>query len=210
MKAAVLTGDIIGSTKGARDALEATFRILSDACDELEPWHGAPLRLTRYRGDGWQCLLPRPSLALRSCLYLFARLRAQDGALPTRISVGLGDISFPGTADLSDANGPAFHNAGHGLDTMSRGRRLVIDPVDAPALAPAVFVLCDAIAQGWSQPQAEALLRSLLPKPATQSDIASSLGIRQQSVADRLDAAQFWAVSEAIQEFEATFTAPNT
>lgn len=193
---AVLTGDIVNSTKAAHGALEATLQALAETARVLGRWHDADLRFTRFRGDGWQVICPVDA-ALRVALSLSARLVAQ-GALRTRLAIGLGQVLRPGTRDLSDASGPAFTRAGAALDAMPRGRRLVLAPEGAAPLAPALVALCDALAQGWTQAQAEALLPMLAPAPPTQDELADRLGIRQQSVGDRLHAARFWALEDAL------------
>lgn len=205
MKAAVLTGDFVRSRQGGRADLQAAFDVLRSGCDSLAAWHGAPLRLTRYRGDGWQCLLARPELSFRSVLYLIACLRAA-GTLDTRVGLGCGSVPVTGGRDLSDADGTAFRRAGDAIDGIARGRRIAVSAEGVPPLAPAVAALLDAVSQGWTEAQAEVLLDTLPPGAETgrksQEVIAQAIGIRQQSVADRLDAARYWAVAEALDCLE--------
>ena len=80
------------------------------------------LRFTRFRGDGWQMLLPEPGFALRLALRLTAELTARQIGLATRISIGLGGVDHPGGVTLSNAAGMAFLRSGRGLDHMARGR----------------------------------------------------------------------------------------
>lgn len=200
---AVLTGDFIASTRHAPDELEAAFGILSDSCLRMEAWHGAPLRLTRFRGDGWQVLLARPDLALRSSLFVHAALLAGGSALATRLACGLGDLARVGTGEsLADADGSALHAAGRTLDDLGRGRRLGIGGEDVAPGVVAAFALADGLHRRWSLPQAEVLCDMLAPDAPTQSDLASRLGITQQSVSERLDAAGFWAIRDALNALE--------
>lgn len=202
IEAAVLTGDFVKSSRGGGDELGRGFEVLGRACTTLAGWHGEDLRLTRHRGDGWQCLLARPALSLRSALYVAAALRAEE-SIETRQAIGLGGVESRGSEDLADADGPAFREAGHTLDAMKRNRRVAIASGGAaPQLAPALVALCDARAQDWTVAQARVLLRALLPEAPTQAATAQELGIKQQSVADHLDAAGFWALEEALLAFE--------
>lgn len=201
-RTAILTGDIVGSRKAGRASVEAVFDTLGAALREAERWTGGPARLTRFRGDGWQACLPEGGRALRAALFLRARLAAEERT-ETRMAIGLGGVDSVGTADLSDADGPAFHASGEALDGMGRSRRLVLSAAAAPALAPALVALCDEIARGWTRAQAEVLWPRLAPDAPAQADLAERLGIRQQSVADRLDAAGIAALDEAIAAFEA-------
>lgn len=202
MERAVLTGDFVRSRQAGPDVLARGFETLSAAAETLSAWHGAPLRPTRFRGDGWQVYLARPELSLRSALFVLASLRAAELDIDLRLAVGIGAVERLGDETLSDADGPAFHAAGAALDAMGRGRRLALAAPGHGPLLEAVTVLLDAIAQGWTAAQGEALTRSLRPVAPTQAAIADDLGIRQQSVADRLDAAAFWAVAEALEQVE--------
>lgn len=183
--------------------LDRGFDGLALAADRAAEWHGAPLRLTRFRGDGWQMLLHRPDLCLRTALYVLSVLRSGAQGLRSRVALGLGEVTRLPDGDLSAADGSAFHRAGQALDAMGRNRFLVLSPEGAPPLAPALAVLCDALHHGWTREQAEALALALPPDSPTQTVMAESLAIRQQSLADRLGAARFWALSEALDSFEA-------
>ncbi|WGH78238.1 MarR family transcriptional regulator [Jannaschia ovalis] len=199
---AVLIGDFVRSRGAGADALAAGFDRLGTAAAEIARWQAADPRLTRFRGDGWQMLLIRPALALRAALLVRADLRAAD-LPPTRIAIGLGPVAFEGSADLSDADGPAFHRAGAALDAMPRGRQLALAAEGALPLLPAAAILLDALSERWTVAQAEAVALSLPPDAPRQTDLADRLGIRQQSLADRLDAAGFPAIRAALDTIEA-------
>jgi hypothetical protein len=200
--AAILTGDIVGSRQAGPEGVAAVFDALAAALEDAAAWTGGPARLTRFRGDGWQALVPDGPRALRCALFLRARLLTAETA-ETRIAIGLGGISSAGTSDLSDADGAAFHASGAALDAMARGRRLVLAAEGAPPLAPAVAELCDALARGWSLAQAEVVAPRLAPDAPSQAALAERLGIRQQSVADRLEAAGLPAIEAALEAVEA-------
>ena len=93
---AVLTGDIIRSTRRSPEALDAAMATLAAAAAAMSAWDGGrPARFTRFRGDGWQCLAPAAGLALRAVLFLRANLRALDRDADTRVSVGIGPGRWP-------------------------------------------------------------------------------------------------------------------
>ena len=113
--AAILTGDLIGSTDApanalerAMDALAATARGISD----WTPWSDAGTRFTRFRGDGWQAHVADPGLAVRAALTMIAGLRAADAGLATRVAIGLGRIDSLGSDSLADARGSASRPPG--------------------------------------------------------------------------------------------------
>ena len=198
---AILTGDIVGSRKIGAEGTAAVFDALGEAFSGVEAWSGGPARLTRFRGDGWQAAVPDGARALRVALCVRAFLRARE--LPeTRMGLGLGGVETLGSSDLSDGDGPAFYAAAKMLEGMGRSRRLVLSPEAAPPLAPAVVTLCDTLAGGWTRAQGEVLWHLLQPSPMSQTSLAADLGITQQSIADRLDAAGFAALTEALEALE--------
>ncbi|MFQ6548879.1 hypothetical protein AADZ90_013050 [Aestuariibius sp. 2305UL40-4] len=200
---AVLTGDFVRSRDAGPERLEAGFAALRRATAEAEPWAG-DLRLTRYRGDGWQCLVGDARFGLRTALLCAAHLRAET-QLESRIALGLGLVTTLGSTDLSDADGPAFHRAGQALDAMKRNRRLALAPDDAPPLAPALVTLIDALTRSWTAAQAAALIPLLPPSAPSQKAVAETLGITAQSLGDRLDAAGWPYLEDALIEAEEAF-----
>ncbi len=181
-KIAVLTGDVIGSTRLASDALETAIAALAGASDEIARWTGTPTRFTRSRGDGWQIVLTEPRLSLRAALSLRARLRIAGRSMATRISVAHDAGDMPQAGDLNGAAGPAFVLSGRGLDQMARGRELAFAG-DVPGAAAAVAVLADALSRRWSVAQARVMSALLAPDSPSQAAIADGLGISQQAVA---------------------------
>ncbi len=204
---AVLTGDIIRSTKLSPQSLDAAMAALARGAETMSGWRGArSARFTRFRGDGWQCVAPSPALALRAGLFLRAHLRALPGSVDTRISVGRGSGALPDGGDLAAAGGPAFELSGRGLDAMARPEQFYIawaDPPVGAALTEAVFVLADEISRLWTERQAETLIETLAPGDAAQREIADRRGVSQQAIAKRLSAGGDWALQRALVAVEA-------
>jgi hypothetical protein len=204
---AVLTGDLIRSTRLTPDALEAAMGALAAGAAAMSRWEGArPARFSRYRGDGWQCLAPSPSQALRAVLFLRASLKAIPGEADTRVSVGIGPGMLPDGHDLAAASGPAFEASGRGLDKMPRAQQLAIhwsSPPEGAAVVGAVFSLCDEISRLWTQRQAEVLIETLSPGEEAQVALASHHGVSQQAIAKRLSGGGDWALQRAMTALEA-------
>lgn len=199
--ATVLTGDLVASRKAGRPEVDAAMQALSDAAADFGRDHGHDLRFTRFRGDGWQVLVPDANLALEATLFLAARLRATGGQIDTRISIGIGPVDTPGSRDLSDASGPAFFTSGDHLEKIGRRQRLHIAGVDVGPWHVAVIDLLDHILAGWSAPQAEAVALALRSDAPTQDDIAAELGITRQAVQSRLAGAGFSFLDSAREAF---------
>ncbi len=203
---AVLTGDIVRSTRLGGDALDAAMTHLRGAAEALAGWPGArPVRFTRFRGDGWQCLAPAPHLALRAALVLRAGLRALDADTDSRVAIGIGAGRLPQGTGLAAASGAAFEVSGRGLDAMPRGRRIAIDWADPPPDAALIDALCglaDEISRRWTPPQAEVLTGTLSPGTTPQRALAERHGISQQAIAKRLSAGGDAALHRALGALE--------
>jgi hypothetical protein len=167
---------------------------------------GCDARFSRFRGDGWQCLAPSPTQALRAALFLRAGLSALDRAFDTRISVGIGPGTLPATGDLAAAGGAAFEISGRGLDRMARAEQLAVawkTPPPAAGVIGAVFALCDEVSRLWTPRQAEVLIETLSPGEESQETLAAQHGVSQQAIAKRLSGGGDWALRRAITAVEA-------
>ncbi len=204
---AVLTGDVVRSTRLGPATLDAAMAALDRAAAAMSGWEAAaPARFTRFRGDGWQCLAPSPERALRAALFLRAHLRAAEREADTRIAVGIGPGSVPASGDLGAATGRAFEVSGRGLDRMPRVQQLAIgwaDPPPAAALVGAVFALADEISRLWTPRQAEVLIEALAPGDERQETLAAQHGVSQQAIAKRLSGGGDWALQRALAAVEA-------
>jgi hypothetical protein len=217
---AVLTGDLIGSSKAPRARLETTMENIAATAQFFTEFTGEDTRFTRYRGDGWQMILS-PAFYLRAVTMILARLKADPQALPTRIGLGIGTIESPGTTDLSDAKGPAFEHSGRALDSLTRDRTLALrgDLAEASEQDAKVAKLSGAIqwsdaallpligfiAHRWSAPQAEAIALALQNENQKQAAIADSLGITRQALNLRLTGAGYGPILEALKLSELHF-----
>jgi hypothetical protein len=198
-QAAILTGDLIGSTDASRDAVEAAMTLISQTARRIGPL----TRYTRYRGDGWQIYLDDPGLGLWAMLLIAAELRAAGG-LESKIALGLGS-TYGGSPDsLTTAGGSAFVASGRALDSLEPPQRLIIakDTNHIDALHARLVAMIDERVADWSQEQAEAMAHDLSPeRHLSQAEIAAKLGISRQAVAARLHAAGRAQLTAAHQDF---------
>jgi hypothetical protein len=214
---AVLTGDIVDftaltSSNGLSPAqvsnhLAAAGATLRTLYPDAFP-HGIHL----HRGDAWQLLLTKPSLAFRCSLLIHAYLLMQptrnNEQIRTRISIGRGSADFvpapPKT--LGQANGDAFLLSGRQLDTMGKRTLAYTDRTKETKLKDALCTLADTIARGWTTAQAQAAWRTLSDDTKTQASIASEWKprkISQPSVAQHIKAAGLPALRSATHALEA-------
>lgn len=210
---AVLTGDLVGSTRADPARVAHTMAILSGDMPEGIRWNwtGQDLRFTRFRGDGWQMLVP-PMWALRWSVVLLAMLRADRRALGSRIAIGIGPVVSTGSRDLSDASGPAFEISGRCLDAMHRDERLFLMGSDdsAAEIGPAeqaAVVLIDERIGRWTPEQAEAAAHFLHPARPQAKEIAARLAISAQAVGYRLKGAGAKPLRDALETLESGWAA---
>ena len=201
---AILTGDLIGSTKAGPAAVERAMAVLEATAEEISHWQadGADTRFTRFRGDGWQILLTDPTLALRAAVTLMARLRASETGLDTRLAIGIGQIDRLGSNDLSDAAGAAFVFSGRALDAMKRADRMAIMGLEPIRLHRSLLDLIDERLTRWTPEQAEAAARYLHPDSPTLNDIGADLGISPQAVSYRLTGAGAPRLRHVLHDWE--------
>lgn len=202
-KLAVITGDIVGSTKLGPRKLSLAIDALSDSASAQEKWHGASLKFTRNRGDGWQVILARPELALRSALTFRAKLRALGDDVDSYMGIALGMAPLPKGANLNAETGEIFTHSGRLLDVMKQvdaGIRIEIWPT-GPLSAAAI--LADQISQGWTQTQAAAMGYMLDPTVSIYyTDLAHHLGKSRQAVTKSLRAAKEKPIEVALSAIE--------
>lgn len=207
----VLTGDVVGSSKLGPDRLDRLFALLEQAHGAIAAWPGpaGPAGFDRYRGDGWQMLLPCPRWALRACLMVRAWLRAADRDFETRAMAGIGPAGTAQPGDLSASGGEAFRLSGQRLDRAKRPPyfdiRIAGAQPDREALLSALFGLADALSQDWTEKQAAIFRLALAPGAPDQHRIATSLtpSVSQQTVSGHYQAGGGPALDRAVQAFEA-------
>lgn len=208
---AVLTGDMIGSSKLADSALGKAQRVIRDASHEfdLSVAHGLIGRPEFFRGDAWQLLLADPGVALRLALLLRAQLRWK-APFDTRLAIGIGTVRSINRRKVSLSAGEAFELSGHALDKMTSYFELTAAvPARAPLAAqwvPGVLHLCSELLRGWTPRQAEIVCYALLQAEATHEQIGAMLDkpVRKQTVTSALRGAHFRALADALERFEGT------
>jgi hypothetical protein len=201
---AVLTGDLVGSTKRSSDQVDDAMQAIQSAASTAATWQSPAqgTRFTRFRGDGWQICLTEPRLSLRAAVVIQGRLIALG--MESRISIGIGPADSLGTVDLSDAAGQAFELSGHGLDQMDDMWRLGIAKDEIPVEDQLISDLLGERMGRWTAAQAEAtsLYLAWPFKVRTLFDIGSELHISPQAVNDRLRGAGCQVVASVLRRWE--------
>jgi hypothetical protein len=198
---AVLTGDVVGSSRLKPKARRELPAILKAAGQEFRKAHGreVPFALDVFRGDSWQLLVSDPALALRAAFFVRFSVIAESPPgqrLDTRVAVAVDRIDFVPSNRVSEGDGPAYRASGAALDGLRDPARMALVAGHAPAALSVVIRLMDALVQDWTAAQARAAKARL--QGHTQAEIARRWpgGLSQQGVARHLGRAH-WAALEA-------------
>ncbi|HUU74911.1 MAG TPA: hypothetical protein VMW63_02350 [Methanoregulaceae archaeon] len=209
---AVVTGDVVGSSKLPADkrkillqcldsGFDAALRVVDESASHLPPFEV-------FRGDSFQGILSKADQGLRAALIIRASLLAQPEIrkgirLDTRIAIGVGPVQFVPKERVGLGDGDAYRFSGGELETLKKRKvnLMIKTPWDSfnDELRTESF-LADAIIRSWSPAQAEAMLYAL--SGATQAGIAHTLGISQEAVFYRLDGAKNWAIQEFLSRYK--------
>jgi hypothetical protein len=205
LRVAVITGDLVASTKQAADQIDAAMQAIRDAAAIIAAWQTPPIdtRFTRYRGDGWQIVLADPRFALRAAVVIQARLIALG--MESRIFIGVGSADTLGTGTLADASGEAFARSGQGLDGMGDNWRLGIDGDAVRVEDQLVADLLGERMGRWTVAQAEAAAMQLATpaRITTLHEIGKVLKISPQAVNDRVRGAGCATIASVLRRWEA-------
>jgi hypothetical protein len=208
---AVLTGDVIKSSRLPPAQLESVRSSLISAVDRARGWKRGLVRGRPefFRGDAWQLLLMDPAMAMRVGILLRASLLA-GGLADSRIAIGLGEVEKISSGRVSLSTGQAFTIAGKALDNMTRYSSMTIAvPKSVGPLSdwlPVAGHLCDSLIGQWTRRQAEIVCAAVDPKDPDYEKIGQSLTptVSKQAVAKSLSGANWYAIREAVRLFEKT------
>ena len=211
---AVLTGDIVGSSRLSTDERRALHSRFNQSAARLEKEFAGQIlhKPEIVRGDSWQFAIADPREALRMALFFRAliRITLPDADIDTRIAIGFGTVDFLPGENLSSGDGQAYRLSGEGLEELQKTFRMgLFFPAEARSdLTEALDVivkLIDREAGKWTQAQAESFAGALLG--LTQQEIASdwvARDITQQAVAQHLERAGWSTIEIGLDFFEHT------
>ena len=199
-KAAVFSGDIIGSTglsAQARKKLQQVLDTLFRDLNKLWP----DFQVQQYRGDSIQATLTTHRAAALQIAMLIQSYLVQRG-FAIRLAIGMGAISFK-SKDIITSDGSAFQASGPYLDMLIKNGEAISIAGSSEAFTGEWQVHSTSlnyIVQRWTAQQAEAIYLQL--QGFTQQVVARKLKIRQPSVHQRLQAAGWPVLQKILNRFE--------
>jgi predicted DNA-binding protein YlxM (UPF0122 family) len=204
---AVLTGDLIGSSRFRIEEREKVISNLKDSFKMISP-DSITSPFVIFRGDSFQGVLSRPDEALNAALIirssLLSRFKGKRARLDARIAIGIGTIDYLSGNQVGEGDGEAYRNSGPELDKMKKREQNLIIKTPWAGINEELRIECsllDALIQRWTKEQAEVILYHIT-KGVTQEEIAKILGISQPAVFQRLKTGGTWAVQAFMEHFE--------
>jgi hypothetical protein len=228
-KVAVLTGDIIDSTKLPDTERKKLDLLLHKGLEEIAGKNNFEV----FRGDSFQVLLTEPGQALKTAVLIRCWLRKhllsepetskktasgktkqpaltfsyKKGITDARISIGIGGISYK-SKTIRSSDGEAFQLSGRALDNVKNKNNRIVLSTPFPEFNDYMEVtlsLLDILITNWSLQQSEVVYELL--NGQTQTAIASKLAINQASVNQRAKTAHWQAVEKTVALFETKIAA---
>lgn len=205
---AVLTGDIIDSTKYSKEDLNIILNTINKEFSEFSKKYKADFKL--FKGDSFQGVVLEPNQALELALLLktsIGSIKLESVKLPDfRMAIGVGTIDLERVSIL-ESNGEAFQFSGRTLETMKgdyprlllkTANEQINDEFDVH------FSFLDSISSKWSRESAEVLY--FLLQNFKEREIAAELGISQSAINQRKKAAHWDSVSMLLKRYQSVIT----
>ena len=204
---AILTGDLIDSTKYEVTELDMILNVLNEEFNAIVT-NEEHVDFKIFRGDSFQGIAIDASRALYLALAIktaLNRLHLQNkkisGLPDLRIAIGIGAVNLKRESIL-ESNGEAFQFSGKTLDTMKGDYpRLLLKTADDNLNDEfnVHFSFLDSVTSKWSKESAE--VAYYLLRGYKEREIAEELGIYQSAVNQRKKAANWDSISLLLKRY---------
>lgn len=204
-KHAVITGDLVKSRKIKDTDIAPVINSLKETFGNInQQLLDGKASFEIYRGDSFQCLIPKPEMALLVAILIRAHLRTYEPSLSTasrnkidkpilyaysdaRIAIGIGSISH-NSIRIAESQGEAFEKSGHAFDALKKDNERLAISTFRETINRELEVECklaDAIISRWTATTADAIFHYLL-FGYSQKQLAEKFEITQPGVHKRL------------------------
>lgn len=181
---AIITGDIVDSTKMVAEERNSMLRMLQSLPVLLLPL--AKFDLEIFRGDSFQIRVGRSVDSLKVALAIRSHIRSfkfaeHNRQWDARLAIGIGTLEYE-NGSLATSDGEAYRASGRGLDSIGKNRLTIETPweeVNKELRVSTAFA--DDIITGWTQSQSRVMFQSLTTG-LSHAEIGDILGISRQMV----------------------------
>jgi hypothetical protein len=203
--AAVLTGDIVNSTKLL---LTQEARLMKALGQLLGGFRGKRRLHEFYRGDSFQVYLDDPAEALRLALVCRALAIEVTGDEETevvsdiRISIGIGEVKLP-IHQLGIAKGDAFILSGRRFDQLQQSEQRLAIGCGVPLADLGFQVMADyldSIFKGMTAKQAR-VIQELL-QGTTQQRLAATLNKSKSTISQLANTGRWGEIEKLLLQYE--------
>ncbi len=219
---AIISGDVIHSTRMNMEHRNWLFKQITSALKQWDKDFG--MKSETFRGDSFQCLVKKPSDAIKLSLLQKTFIRSlnpnnlydangrDDKAIRSgiisskwifdaRIAIGIGEIDLL-SERLASSGGEAFQLSGQLLDKMkNRKQSLAIATQDKfREELETEFILLDALISKTTALQCEVINLKLLGY--TEHEIAMRLEVGQSAINQRSNNGNWNAIESMLKRFE--------
>jgi hypothetical protein len=203
--AAVLTGDIVNSTKLLLTQEARLIKVLGEV---LGNFRGKRRLHEFYRGDSLQIYLDDPADALRMALVCRALAIAVTGNEETevvsdiRISIGIGEVKLP-IHQLGIAKGDAFILSGRRFDELQQSEQRLAIGCGVPLADIGFQVMADyvdSIFKGMTAKQAR-VIQELL-QGTTQQQLAVTLNKSKSTISQLANTGRWAEIEKLLLQYE--------
>lgn len=208
---AVITGDLIDSTKYAPQELDTILTTLNKEFESIKSRNNADFKI--FRGDSFQGIVLDPSEALnavftiKTAINKLANTNSKiSGLTDFRIAIGIGSVNLKRQSIL-ESNGEAFQFSGRTLDSMKSDYPRLLLKTSNTNLDEEFnvnFSLLDSVMSKWSRASAEVVY--YLHKGLKEKEIAEVLGINQSAVNHRKKAANWDSIALLLRRYKSAIT----
>jgi hypothetical protein len=196
---AILTGDLIGSTKLPLEIRDVALHEITSGFPKFEVW----------RGDYFQGEMP-PEEGLRYALLLKSGLnkiapdtggKQSKVVVDTKLAIGLGNVYYEKNS-VRESDGPAYHLSGRAFDKLKHDKRQFIIVTENDEYNKELDILSlflELIFQSWTIASAEVVYFLLQGK--NENEISKALGISQPAVNQRKKAAEWDSLERILTRY---------
>jgi hypothetical protein len=204
-KYAVLTGDIVESSKLSVDQLDKTRKALKNIINEFASLYPDIIvgNIANFRGDGWQLLVANPKYVLRVLLFITCGLKLAQ-VNNTRIGIATGTVEKIDYENISLSSGEAFTKSGKILNDIENMKVKKDKPfwslADKNIYKSLTYEILSSIANDWTYAVSQAIYGSL--KGTSQQGIADRTGVSRQNVTKNLKSGKWNLLEKFLAEEE--------
>jgi hypothetical protein len=193
----IITGDIIHSKKASPQIwLEKLKSELNNAGSNPKTWE-------IYRGDSFQVEIEDPSITLLATIKIKAAIKSIK-QIDVRMGIGIGEKTYE-ASNITESNGTAFVYSGEIFEKLVKEKQNLTIATSSEEFNKEMNLLLRfalIAMDNWTKNSAEMVYLALTNPGYSQKELGEMLGIKQNTVSNRLKRAYFEELSELLTRYQ--------